>query len=171
MLHLLKSILLVILSPFKYIFDILCKKRFRKLFRSKSEENLTASPLNSNQVGQPQDHHVVNLEQNWDNDWAVEDTNSNAAKIQQYREQLYFSRQRSKTEEPVPEESKVNFFADMEPEKISQAKVFVGSNSANRQMSDRRNRLSFSASEQVPELSDPVRKVSPFLLENKKSRF
>ena len=54
-------------------------------------------------------------------------------------------------------EPDINFFAEMEPENIAQAKIFVGGNGSN--LSERKNRLSFSMYEQVPEEKsngDPV---------------
>ena len=57
-------------------------------------------------------------------------------------------------------EPDINFFAEMEPENIAQAKIFVGGNGSNNgHLSERKNRLSFSMNEQVPEEKsngDPV---------------
>ena len=132
MLNIIKTILLTILSPFKAIFALFCRKRFRKILeKTKSEEN-----LNQNNS---QDHTILDFDQSWNKDFKLEDQNSNAAKIQQYRSQLY-NRQKSENE-TLAQENSVNFFQDMEPENIRQAKIFVGKN---QKMSE--NRLSVSNS-------------------------
>jgi len=71
-------------------------------------------------------------------------------KIEQYRSEI--CRQKSQPVDATEVEPDINFFAEMEPENIAQAKIFVGGNGSNNgHLSERKNRLSFSMNEQVPE--------------------
>ena len=149
----------MILSPFKSIYGFFCKKKCRKfLNQSNGESNVNpVSASNSQNYSQEGDHHVVNLqfEQSWDNDWTLEnEADKTTNKIEQYRNQLKVEKQKSNNSENAEENPDVNFFVDMEPQNVRQAKVFVGQSANNTQ--ERRNRLSVSASDQVFEESDPV---------------
>jgi len=159
MLSILKTIFFMILSPFKSIYGFFCKKKCRKfLNQSNGESNVNpVSASNSQNYSQEGDHHVVNLqfEQSWDNDWTLEnEADKTTNKIEQYRNQLKVEKQKSNNSENAEENPDVNFFVDMEPQNVRQAKVFVGQSANNTQ--ERRNRLSVSASDQVFEESDPT---------------
>jgi len=112
--------------------------------------------------------HIVDFDQAWSNNWDTEgeqNVNQNSSqitpvdKIEQYRSEI--CRQKSKPVDATEVEPDINFFAEMEPENIAQAKVFVGGNGSNNgHLSERKNRLSVSMSEQVPEeksnVGDPM---------------
>ena len=111
--------------------------------------------------------HIVDFDQAWSNNWDTEgeqNVNQNSSqinpvnKIEQYRSEI--CRQKSQPVDATEIEPDVNFFAEMEPENIAQAKIFVGGNGSNNgHLSERKNRLSFSMNEQVPEETsngDPV---------------
>ena len=151
MLGLFKSILFIILTPFRWLFNRFCKRRFRKLFHSKSEENIA----NVEKVSKVGDHTVLDLdaEQSWSNDWPQED--EKAAKIEQYRRQLVSAKESEAARDQA--EDHVNFFADMEPQNVRQPKIFVGqAQHTFRQNS--RNRLSISKDDASlePPLDDAV---------------
>ena len=164
MLQVLKTIIIFILSPFRALFNYLCKKRFRKyLLPTKCEDPIVPNEKETNQdnriVNNSSDHHVVDFQfdQSWSNDWDNDNVKSNHIltpedKIQEYRNQI--CRQKS---QPDASETNadVNFFADMEPDNIAQAKIYVGSPKSG-QLSERKNRLSVSTTEQYPENNDPV---------------
>ena len=115
------------------------------------------SPENSSE------DHIVDFDQAWSNNWDTEgeqNVNQKSSqmnpvnKIEQYRSEI--CRQKSQPVDATEVEPDINFFAEMEPENIAQAKIFVGGNS---HLSERKNRLSVSMSEQVPEEKsngDPV---------------
>ena len=111
--------------------------------------------------------HIVDFDQAWSNNWDTEgeqNVNQKSSqinpvnKIEQYRSEI--CRQKSQPADATEVEPDINFFAEMEPENIAQAKIFVGGNASNNgHLSERKNRLSFSMNEQVPEEKsngDPV---------------
>lgn len=151
MLGIFKSILLTLLSPLRWFFNYFCKRRFRKLTYSKSEENLAPSC----DVNNSRDHTVLDFDQqqSWNNDWNSEE-DEKAAKIEQYRRELVAA---SNKEDEIQGAEDVNFFADMEPQNVRQPKVFVGQQNK----SDSKSRLSISIDD--PSLScPPVDTVSLF---------
>ena len=166
MLHILKTIFCFILSPFRAIFNCLCRKRFRKYLLptkvcedNKSQccaKNVENSQSNFQNGNNSSDSHVVDFQfdsgETWNDNW--DDTNtvkelSPAEKIEQYRSELCRQKSQPAASEIEPD---INFFEDMEPEKITQAKFFVGGG-----LSDRKNRLSVSMNDhQIPQNNDPV---------------
>merc|ERR1711935_107071 len=157
MLTILKTIFCFILSPFRAIFNFLCRKRFRKLLlpTKVSEVNLSAKSQENNsqnqgtpiQNGNSSDTHVVDFQfgQSWNDNWDDPngtDPNPNTVqelspeeKIQQYRNEV--CRQKSQPD-PSEIEPDVNFFEDMEPDNVAQAKFFVGGGA--KTLSERTNR-------------------------------
>ena len=173
MLHIIKTIFCFLLSPFRALHNWCCKKRLRKyLLPTKvSEEDLIKAQHNDmhEKVGllspdNSSEDHIVDFDQAWSNNWDTEgeqNVNQKSSqinpvnKIEQYRSEI--CRQKSQPVDATEVEPDINFFAEMEPENIAQAKVFVGGNGSN--LSERKNRLSFSMNEQVPEEKsngDPV---------------
>ena len=177
MFHIIKAIFCFLLSPFRALHNWCCKKRLRKyLLPTKvSEEDLIKPQHNDmhEKVGllspdNSSEDHIVDFDQAWSNNWDTEgeqNVNQNSSqitpvdKIEQYRSEI--CRQKSKPVDATEVEPDINFFAEMEPENIAQAKVFVGGNGSNNgHLSERKNRLSVSMSEQIPEeksnIGDPV---------------
>jgi len=135
MLGIFKTILFLVLSPFRAIYNWLFRRRIQKLYSEPpSPENQAKSSS-----------HVVDFDQSWSNDW-TSDKDTNASKIDQYRQQLIRQRSESKSDQTGDAVANIDFFSDMEPQNVRQAKVFVGSSNANQQ-NLHVNRLSVSTDE------------------------
>ena len=177
MLHIIKAFFCLLLSPFRALHNWCCKKRLRKyLLPTKvSEEDLNKAQQHNDihkNVGvlspnNSSEDHIVDFDQAWSDNWDTEgeqNVNQKSSqinpvnKIEQYRSEI--CRQKSQPVDATEVEPDINFFAEMEPENIAQAKIFVGGNGSNNgHLSERKNRLSFSMNEQVPEEKsngDPV---------------
>ena len=174
MLHIIKAFFCLLLSPFRALHNWCCKKRLRKyLLPTKVSEEDLIKPQKHNDIHEkvglvspnnPSEDHIVDFDQAWSNNWDTEgeqNVNQKSSqinpvnKIEQYRSEI--CRQKSRPVDATEIEPDVNFFAEMEPENIAQAKIFVGGNGSN--LSERKNRLSFSMNGQVPEEKsngDPV---------------
>lgn len=139
MLSVFKTIFFLIISPFKAIYNWLFRRRLQKLYEPKTPPPDPAEQNNA--------HHIVDFDQSWDNDWGANETENNVSKIEQYRSQLIRQRSESKSESA---EREMNFFADMEPQSVRQAKVFVGTNS----YQDSRSRLSVSNDQTYQPVAD-----------------
>jgi len=141
MLSVFKTIFFLIISPFRTLYNWLFRRRLQKLYEpSTPPDSANNVQPNSNNAS----HHIVDFDQSWsNNDWGMEnEAMNNVSQTELYRNQLIRQRSESKSE-PAPVETEVNFFADMEPQSVRQAKVFVGSNP----YPDNRSRLSVSNDE------------------------
>ena len=146
MIGLCKTVFFLVLSPFRAIYNWLFRRRIQKLYSEPpSPENQSKSSSST--------HHVVDFDQSWGNDW-TSDNDTNASKIDQYRQQLIRQRSESKSDQTVEAVANVDFFSDMEPQNVRQAKVFVGSNNANQ--NSHFNRLSVSTDEAYQPVQDAV---------------
>ena len=144
MLGLFKTVFFIVLYPFRAIYNWFFRRRIQKIYEPQSP---VISPQSVQQ--QNSNHHIVDFDQSWNSDWGSMDTEQNASKIEQYRSQLIRQRSEPKAEMAV---ENTNFFADMEPQNVRQAKVFVGSNSNQ----NTRNRLSVSNDDAYQPTQDTV---------------
>ena len=144
MLGIFKTILFLVLSPFRPIYNWLFRRRIQKLYSE------PPSPENQSKSSS----HVVDFDQSWSNDW-TSDKDTNASKIDQYRQQLIRQRSESKSDQTGDAVANIDFFSDMEPQNVRQAKVFVGSSNANQQ-NLHVNRLSVSTDEAYQPAQDAV---------------
>ena len=83
----------------------------------------------------------------WQTDWDVKAKSETECKIEQYRNS------RMNAKKPEPGTGDPDFFSDMAPTSVRQAKVFVGTEKSETSL-QRVNRLSVSYEEQIQ--SDPV---------------
>ncbi len=175
MLGLLKSWILFILNGIKRMLGCCFGRRFRRLLRlsSSSEDQTTVSSFDAPSAMERSNNHVaVNLgndEQSW-NEWSDFgdttasggfDSNSRShvshhQQQQRWPQHPYRNTQKS-GQPPEDEAENVNFFLDMEPSGIRQAKVFVGPKSTS-------NRL--SASDSYEEYSPVGDQVANYLYFN-----
>ena len=149
MLSVFKTIFFLIISPFRTVYNWLFRRRLQKLYEP-------SSPPNSANNIQPNDntsHHIVDFDQSWsNNDWGGMENEANVSQTELYRNQLIRQRSESTSQPASSVEAEVNFFADMEPQSVRQAKVYVGSNS----YSDNRSRLSVSNDEAYQPIPETV---------------
>ena len=144
MIGLCKTVFFLVLSPFRAIYNWLFRRRIQKLYSE------PPSPENQSKSSS----HVVDFDQSWSNDW-TSDKDTNASKIDQYRQQLIRQRSESKSDQTGDAVANIDFFSDMEPQNVRQAKVFVGSSNANQQ-NLHVNRLSVSTDEAYQPAQDAV---------------
>ena len=129
MLSLLKRIICAFLIPIKAVLSRFCPRKVS-----------TSPKIDENHRYQNEPSHVVDFD--WQTDWDVKTKTKTECKIEQYRN----NRIAKKSESEIPEKSgDPDFFADMAPTTVRQAKVFVGTNESQ----ERVNRLSVSYDEQV----------------------
>ena len=145
MLGLFKTVLFLVLSPFRAIYNWLFRRRIQKLYSEPPSPENNQSKSSS---------HVVDFDQSWSNDWNNSDKDTNVSKIDQYRQQLIRQRSESKSDQTGDVVANVDFFSDMEPQNVRQAKVFVGSNA--NQQNLHVNRLSVSTDEAYQPVQDAV---------------
>ena len=158
MLSVFKTIFFLIISPFRTLYNWLFRRRLQKLYEpSTPPDSANNVQPNSNNAS----HHIVDFDQSWsNNDWGMEnEAMNNVSQTELYRNQLIRQRSESKSE-PAPVETEVNFFADMEPQSVRQAKVFVGSNP----YPDNRSRLSVSNDEAYQPIPETVSLMTKYLI-------
>ena len=149
MLGLFKTVLFLVLLPFRAIYNWLFRRRIQKLYSEPPSPEKNQSKSSS---------HVVDFDQSWSNDWNNSDKDTNVSKIDQYRQQLIRQRSESKSDQTTGDGAvvaNVDFFSDMEPQNVRQAKVFIGSN-AHDQQNLHVNRLSVSTDEAYQPVQDAV---------------
>ena len=130
MLSLLKRIICAFLIPIKAVLSRFCPRKVS-----------TSPKIDENHRYQNEPSHVVDFD--WQTDWDVKSKTKTECKIEQYRN----NRIAKKSESELPEKSgggDPDFFADMAPTTVRQAKVFVGTNPSSLEY----NRLSVSYDEQ-----------------------
>ena len=132
----LKRIICAILIPFKMVFHRFCPRK------------VSTSPENQQRYQNiKESSHVVDFD--WQTDWDVKAKSETECKIEQYRN----SRMNAKKPDPALGTGDPDFFSDMAPTSVRQAKVFVGTEKSETSL-QRVNRLSVSYEEQNQ--SDPV---------------
>merc|ERR1712062_815087 len=136
MMSILKRIICAILIPFKMVFYRFCPRK------------VSTSPENQQRYQNiKESSHVVDFD--WQTDWDVKAKSQTECKIEEYRN----SRMMAKKEtSPALGTGDPDFFSDMAPTSVRQAKVFVGTERSETSL-ERVNRLSVSYEEQIQ--SDP----------------
>merc|ERR1712062_302242 len=107
MMSILKRIICAILIPFKMVFYRFCPRK------------VSTSPENQQRYQNiKESSHVVDFD--WQTDWDVKAKSETECKIDQYRNS------RMNAKKPEPGTIDPDFFSDMAPTSVRQAKVFVG---------------------------------------------